>query len=224
MHKAILEYVEKNLPSLPETYGWSIPDSVPCKFEWTEGETSLMDKNLSLKTRLHDAWLVGSPLERVRLCNWYIADWGGIHTNSEQNITFYSVGDEDEIMSRGITGIASWSKALTVRDPYRFAIFDARTSISLNAIQILNGVSAPVFFPKLPSRNGRVVAAQKVVASMARQQASAKIDNRSCYSTYRDMLAHIATSLGQGVSNQMVEMVLFSKADELSEALYTRKQ
>lgn len=71
--------------------------------------------------------------------------------------TYHRAGAEENI-ARGKTGIASWSKALCVRDPLQYAIFDAWVSASLNALQIIHQarIDLPIRFPVLASQNSQV--------------------------------------------------------------------
>jgi len=221
MYNAILRYARENIDGLRESYDWKFKEeTVPCGIR--VADESWYEKNLTLKALLNAAWLEGSSEERYQLCFWYIRDWGGIRTNSEETSRLYAAGSEESILARGVKGIASWSKALTVRNPKKFAIFDARTSISLNAIQLLSNVSDPMIFPHLPSRNSSVPKAQKIVALLQRQRQYKEVDHSSCYMVYNKLLLDIAAAIGEGFTNQQVEMVLFAQAAKLSDDLISR--
>ncbi|MRT01552.1 hypothetical protein GJQ57_23185 [Ralstonia pickettii] len=207
--------------TLPVVYDWSFNENtVPLGIralgkDWFE-------KNLALKTALHEAWLNSTDGDRRRICDWYIQTWGGIRRNTEENLCLYGTGDEESILARGVRGMASWSKALTIRNPNTFAIADARTCISLNAIQLLADAPDIRIFPSLPSRNSRVPRAQRVVSRLRAERKLRSVESRGCYLKYNKLLIDVANAVGRGVTNQMVEMLLFAQADKLSEDLINR--
>ncbi|MBN3748537.1 hypothetical protein G3N96_24380 [Burkholderia sp. Se-20373] len=219
MYDAILRHVRGTIHELPKLYGWDFDETtVPLGIRLPATKT-LADKNLALKTALNAAWCRGSENERKVISDWYIKDWGRVRTNAPDTLLLYATAKEEDILARGATGIASWSKALTIRDPMRFTTFDARTSISLNALQLLGDTSKPLIFPSLPSRNSRVPQAQKAVKRVQRESGYESVKPAAVYNVYNNLLADIAAALGDSVTNQMVEMLLFAQADELSERL-----
>ncbi|MGS1073524.1 hypothetical protein [Burkholderia glumae] len=224
MYDAILSHVRATIDELPKLYGWNFDEAtVPLGIRLPAFKT-LAEKNLALKATLNAAWHRGSVDERKLISDWYIKDWGGVRTNAPETLHLYATANEEDILARGATGIASWSKALTIRDPVRFATFDARTSISLNAIQLLGGTSKPIIFPSLPSRNSRVPAAQKAVKRVQRESGYKSVGPAAVYAVYNNLLADVAAALGESVTNQMVEMLLFAQADELSETLVAQHE
>ncbi|MDB5781274.1 hypothetical protein [Caballeronia mineralivorans] len=223
MYEATLQYVKDRIEKLPTQYSWSFSeDALPCNIRLPAG--GWFEKNLALKTALNVAWQAGSRGERIELCNWYIAVWGGIRRNSEEKMRFYATGSEESILTRGVQGIASWSKALTVRAPSRFAIFDARTSLSLTAIQLLANTPNPMVFPSLPSQNNQVKAANALVTTLRKTHRFQLVTSSGCYLEYNRLLSDIARAVGQGLTNQMVEMVLFADAELLGEELLRHRR
>jgi hypothetical protein len=75
-----------------------------------------------------------------------------VHNRPEKLQGYIAAGD-DELAGSGTAGIASWSKLLAIRAPEKFAIFDARVSVALKALQIVQDHERPIFFPTLPSKN-----------------------------------------------------------------------
>ncbi|KVE68124.1 hypothetical protein [Burkholderia vietnamiensis] len=219
MYDAILRHVRATIHQLPKLYDWDFDETtVPLEIRLPDTET-LVDKNLALKAMLNAAWRRGSDTERKVISDWYIKDWGRVRTNAPETLLLYATANEEEILARGATGIASWSKALTIRNPMRFTTFDARTSISLNAIQLLGGTPKPLIFQSLPSRNSRVPLAQKTVKRVQKLNEYERIKPNETYRIYNKLLADVAATLGDSITNQMVEMLLFSQADEFSEKL-----
>ncbi|WP_244814167.1 hypothetical protein [Caballeronia sp. Lep1P3] len=223
MYESVLQYVRNRIEKLPEQYTWSFTEgALPFDIRLPAG--SWFEKNLALKKALHLAWQLGSRDARIALCDWYISVWGGIRRNSAENIRLYATGSEENIFARGVQGIASWSKALTIRDPGRFAIFDSRTSVSLTAIQVLANTPDPVIFPPLPSQNTQVKGASALVRTLCKTRAFQRVAPSSCYADYNRLLIDVAKNVGRGITNQMVEMVLFADAELLGEKLIRHYQ
>lgn len=136
-------YVEQEGMRLSETYRWKIPDGAPVAPFNTSG-LSLADANVQLKRSLSEAWhLSGS--DRAALAQWYVGRWGGIRANKEATLQGYIILSENELERAPLTGVATWSKILAMRDPTRYAIFDARVSAAINALQIA-GDADPICF------------------------------------------------------------------------------
>ena len=55
--------------------------------------------------------------------------------------------------STPLSGISSFSKILAIKGPDKYAIYDARVAVSLNAIQIIYQISSGVAFPYVLGRN-----------------------------------------------------------------------
>ena len=117
----------------------------------------------------------------------------------------------------GSNGIASWSKALCISDPSKFAIFDARVSASLNALQIVKGTNKPKLYPVLTSRNNAIKKGIKLFKDKAITQAWETALECRFYSTYLKYLKNAASSLDKdrNASVTTIEMLLFAKAEEL---------
>jgi hypothetical protein len=156
----VTDYVRRKRAAGTQWYTWSFrPDRVPPDVLDSRGLAgSWYDWNATLKHRLHDAW-VTRPGRRAELERYYIRDWGGVRGNRPETLETYHRAGADENIARGKTGIASWSKALCVRDPLQYAIFDARVSASLNALQIIYQarIDVPIRFPVLASQNRQVM-------------------------------------------------------------------
>lgn len=222
MKDTILHHVRATIDQLPEIYDWDFDDSLlPAGVRISPAKT-VLEKNLRLKQALNKEWLVGCEDTRRALSDWYIKVWGGVNGNGDDTLAFYANAPESAIFARGKQGIASWSKSLTIRDPSRFAIFDARTSISLNALQLLNGTPKPKLFPALPSRNTKVPVAQKLVRAIGVKGKLDFVKGNSVYADYLELLDEVSKGVGNGVTNQMVEMLLFAQAEHLSASVVAR--
>ena len=126
-------------------YDWPIPDAkLPSGIVVKPG--SSYQRNIDLKHALHSAWIKGDKARRYELACFYVRDWGGIKRNSEDKLRRYAAASADELISNGYDGVATWSKILCMHDPDRYAIFDARVSVALNALQIIHHLKSRVLF------------------------------------------------------------------------------
>jgi hypothetical protein len=175
-------------------------------------------RNVDLKQRLNKTWQV-FPERRLELERYYIADWGGVRGNRAETLARYHSATAAENIANGDVGIASWSKALCVRDPLAFAIFDARVSASLNALQVIHAarIAQPVRFPLLASRHGTVRNGGRRLTRYFQDRAwPAKLD--TFYTNYLSLCVSVATDAGKPESPlplYTVEMLLFAHAEEL---------
>ena len=134
-----------NVNDLPE--GVSLPHGGP------------YHQGVSLKQQLNLRWQFASDEKKVLLVDYYIRVWGGIKKNSPETINRYADQTPGQLIALGKKGIASWSKALCIRDPNRFAIYDARVAVALNALQVIDKIFEPQLFPLLQGRNTEIKSA-----------------------------------------------------------------
>jgi hypothetical protein len=211
---AVTQYVADYIDMLERDYQWKFSlEMLPIEMNFNN--ESWLKKNIFLRKALHDKWNISTPEQRLKIISWYIAKWGGIKRNSQEKLAFYASAKPERLIEEKTAGIASWSKALSIVDPMRYAIFDARVSSSLNSIQIIKKVFNPRYFPDLPSRNKTIISATSIAKSTVKKRwksASKEI----FYSEYNSLLGNIATEIGSGVTLQIVEMVLFSRAEQLA--------
>lgn len=173
-------------------------------------------KNVALKLALNKKWLAAEDDGKNEIIKYYISTWGGIHGNSQENIKRYSNSDPSTLISLGTNGVASWSKALCIYDPHKYAIFDARVSASLNALQILARSTNPKLFPVLTSRNKTIVKANSKFENMANEEAWPRINDNEYYSRYLSLLKDVKSKIHNvNAKIYTIEMLLFSKAEEL---------
>ncbi len=211
---AITQYVSDHIDRLELDYQWDFPiDNIPVKISF--GNECWLKKNIYLRNALHDAWNNSAQEKRLAISNWYIYEWGRVKTNKPEKLALYASSNPEQLIQRKATGIASWSKSLSVVDPSRFAIFDARVSSSLNSIQIIKNVSNPRYFPDLPGRNNTIVAATAIAKSTIKKKWE-PTRKETFYSEYNSLLGNVVTKLGGVATLQTVEMVLFSRAELLA--------
>lgn len=172
------------------------------------------EKNVALKKLLNREIRRTTTNEgRQRLFRYYVSTWGGIHSNSEETLEFYARASANELIERGTKGIASWSKVLSICEPDEFAIFDARVSASLNALQIIHNVADKQRFPILASRNKII----NMGNNLLKRQNWRNAPTRAFYRTYLSYLKNTVTSLDAklGAAVATIEMLLFAKAEDL---------
>ncbi len=211
--------------NLGQTYQWRLPPSSSNFIESREG-LSNYDANVLLKSALSNIWR-SNPDRRREITQWVISDWGGIRSNSPQTLDHYSREAASENPVTPMKGIASFSKILAVANPDRFAILDARTIVSLNAIQIISKVGNGVFFPYLQGRNlttghsgRRVGFSQDPVFSQDRLLKAFKgwrvAESNEAYSFYIDLLKALSRKLDLASRILPLEMALFADAERLA--------
>lgn len=217
--ETISAYAKEFINSENDWYSWREinEEKLPNGVELPIGNQYL--KNLVLKQELNNRWKnSGNSKEKFELIKYYIATWGGIHTNSQESMNEYSNLSARELIKKGKKGIASWSKAIVIHDPNKYAIFDARVAISLNCIQKLYNIENKVLFPVLSSRNKVVARGNKLIKESAKLENWKKVNEETFYNQYLEILENVADEFNTNVST--VEMLLFAKAEELVKETY----
>ena len=121
-------------------------------------------------------------MKSIRLLNGIFIIGGGVKANSKDTLRKYTETSPEQLIIKGSKGIASWSKALTVIDPARYAIYDARVAMSLNALQIIDSIDDAKYFPPLKGRNTLINFFQiKIQPTLSQWD---KFDDQEFYSYY----------------------------------------
>lgn len=207
---ALADYLEKAKHGIAERYQWRLPADLPNGIQLHAG--TLLSQNLELRSVLHKR-LLTTPSESFAIQEWYVRHWGGVKGNKSETLREYDADSDEKLISRGVAGVASWSKMLALRDPSRYAIYDARVAMALNSIQRLAGVSEPMLFPQLPSRNVRVNAAQRKIKLL--NIFTLKKPGAAFYREYLHMLEASSRHVN-GLDLQTAEMILFADAEKLA--------
>jgi len=223
----VAEYVREKYAAGTGWYAWSFsPEGVPAGVSLTDTPgADWHARNVALKHALHAGWCA-MPAHRADLERYYVVDWGGVRSNRPETLALYHGSDAQANIARGDRGIASWSKALCVRDPHRFAIFDARVSASLNALQIIHRtrIGTPRRFPLLASRNGEVVRGAGLLRQHFREHGWPRVD-RGFYDDYLKLCRAVGERTGSPGAPMPVyaaEMALFAHTEELLGAAFPR--
>lgn len=207
---ALDAYFSQYRNQLDELYRWKIPADVPCT-GFQRGADSLAQANMRLKRALSLDW-EQNPSRRTYLATWFVSAWGGVRTNDEETLAAYARASEDELSTRAINGVATWSKILAMRNPSKFQIYDARVSASLNALQIVQKVGNPIIFPSVPSRNTKIVPFQRKLRSLSGN--FQKVSPLDAYRQYGEALRGTANRVGLETGEE-IEMLLFADAERL---------
>lgn len=182
-------------------------------------------KNIALKTILSEKLQsTSSREERKEIFRYYVSTWGGIR-NSEATLSKYTESTPEELVAMGANGIASWSKILCILQPSNFAIYDARVSASLNALQIIDNTENAKIYPMLSSRNNTIKKGTKLIKSYAEEHSWGDVSRCDFYGAYLNYLTKTAIEREKfAVSISTIEMLLFAKAEELVQKAFPNEE
>lgn len=223
--QAKLPFESMGLDAVHLGYNWKLPprsfDGKPLSFSGTNFEA-----NIELKLNLNESWH-SKPESRKKIVKWIVADWGGIRGNKEQTLENYYQLALKETPPTPLSGIASFSKVLAIKNPLKYAIYDARVAVSLNAIQMVLKASEGKAFPYLPGRNNitgnwnykkrkgfSVNKASSIQTLTSAPYAWEKVPDDKAYTVYLELLEELSKVLS--VPIYCLEMALFSQAEELA--------
>jgi hypothetical protein len=208
---ALLRFIEAHHSKLSDAYDWkfSLLGFPSANFEITGN--SPYEQSKSLRRFIHSAIAQDDKL-KVKYQKWYVRDWGGVRGNKESTLDGYIKSSASELKLLGVKGVATWSKILSIRDPEKYAIYDARVALSINSLQLLENIKEATIFPQLPSRNNSfVVPAQKAIV---KSSFFSRTKFPDFYQVYLDMLRNVAQRGPWDI--QDIEMALFSYSRDLS--------
>ena len=215
LEEVIARLAGKTLDSKENWYSWKINEErLSQKTGIALKNASLFEKNIELKESLRHRLERCDPDLREKLIRYYVADWGGVRSNSTETIRRYSSSSPSLLISSGKNGVASWSKVLCIIDPSKYAIFDARVSIALNSLQFLFSTENKELYPVLPSRNGLIKQAGTHLKSIAQDEGWEVLEETVFYNQYLDVLKTVSKGLDDRIG--VIEMVLFAKAVDLA--------
>ncbi len=218
---AILELAKSNINENNNWYNWRKinEEKLPNEISLPDGNQYI--KNIALKNELHKSWTSASTQDKkYELIHYYIAAWGGIHSNSEETLNEYSILPAESLISKGKEGIASWSKAICIHNPNEYAIFDARVSVSLNSLQIIYDTEDKLVYPILTSQNKTITKCNKYIKDIAKSENWTKLNEDTFYKNYLTLLKEIASKTNTSIAT--IEMLLFAKAEELVGIAYPK--
>jgi len=217
-------FLRDALPVLARTYQWKIPEPVPFDAYEPRGTTRL-DQNLGLRSFLADRWAKANAEERFEIARWYVRDWGHVRRNGDARLRDYAEREPVDLLKRRLAGIASWSKVLAIRDPRRFAIYDARVATSLNAVQLAYGDrELKVRFDRLPGRNKTLNVFWSKREEWAGWKTAQRIESADAYSLYLNILEGQNRLRRRAEDWHLYEMALFAAAEELAQRALAKEK
>jgi len=212
LQDAIVVHGRANLTESNDWYPWPVnPRFLPTGIVLPKGSPYM--QNVALKLLLSDMYSTADDDLKQEITYYYIVKWGGIKRNTKENIRSYALDTPASLIARGSKGIASWSKALCIRSPNEYAIYDARVALSLNCLQIISPVNTSILFPLLLGQNKLISFGNRMLLRYASAHGWAVAHERDFYRQYNTILSSAAYLLGSNLYT--LEMLLFAKAPEL---------
>lgn len=144
----LLEEIASKIGSY-EGQEWKLPENKSSleAIVGTDKTAELYSMGNSKESNIHLRSLLSGPLKdkshevRLAAIEWVVYDWGNVRGNSEKHelwpkqLQNYQTEVIDKFIEDNYQDrIASWSKVLAFADSSKYAIFDARVAMSLNAI------------------------------------------------------------------------------------------
>lgn len=145
----LVTYFKNELPKLKNHYQWKIPEIRGFNRCGEKG----YEPNVELKKYLNQKWLSSNVEERLKLSSVIVSDWGGVKDNKLTKLQSYVDEIEKHTPSMPLKGVASYSKIFAIVDMEKYAIYDARVAVCLNAIQWNYHIRKGVAFNYVPGRN-----------------------------------------------------------------------
>lgn len=215
---ALVKYFKIELPKLEKSYQWKIPH---IEGFGKSGEKGYL-ANIELKKYFNEKWTASSVEERVDLSKVIVSDWGGVKNNHRGTLKSFVEETERESPSTPIKGIASYSKIFAVTDLKKYAIYDARVAVNLNAIQWNENLNKGVAFNYIPGRNNITGHAGKKTGFAYQDQFEvinlvkigwARLKRDETYSYYLETLGECLKHFPKYKLYDL-EMVLFANAEK----------
>jgi len=143
---------------------------------------------------------------------WIVRDWGGIrgirpNTIAQFLIELTDFSDdtvEAFVQAQKMKNISSWSKILAFRDSDRWAIYDSRTAVALNAAFM--AINCAPTFPMPVSRNTKIEPKRRIILNRAALTAG--------YREYLQLLGELRDHRGLRSISE-AEKVLFANAEAI---------
>jgi len=218
--KCLVTYFKTQLPLLEQSYQWKVPA--------IEGFSDLGQNryiaNVALKKYLQAQWLVSDTPTKYDLAKIIVSDWGGVKGNKASTLIGYVHELSKARPDLPLKGIASYSKIFSIADMTKYAIYDARVAVCLNAVQYNGGLTSGLAFNYIDGRNNTTgnattktgfayVPAFKVASLISKGwQPIAKNDTYQIFlETLKECLKHLPQ-----YNLYDLEMVLFANAEKES--------
>jgi hypothetical protein len=185
--------------------------------------TDSQQQNIQLRTLLREPLRSKDVQKRNTAIKWIVYDWGNIPPKVDENddrlfkmcTELNDFGDEDVkefVVKYKIDRIASWSKVLAFADSDKYAIFDARVAMSLNALLDEVNFKRKFYMPQSISKplNNIFVAIRKKVNADYK-------GTKLPYMGYREYTTLLNSAVEQGLAPNVLqaEMQLFAQGKKM---------
>lgn len=217
---ALKQYFEKELPQLQKSENyWPIPN-VP---GFSQSKEQSYRANVDLKHYLHEKWHSLPEEDKLEWAKIIVADWGGVRGNHPKTIKKYVYEVNKMNPTTPIYGVASYSKVFSIVHIEKYAIYDARVAVSLNAIQFIYGVNEGLAFNYISGRNNTTGHSGKKIGFVYQEPFKVKslvqngwtrIKRDETYHMYLQTLRHCLKDFPQYRLYDL-EMALFANAEHL---------
>ena len=211
-------YFDNELPKLKDSYRWKIP-RIDGFNKCGEYDYS---SNVELKEYFHNKWHDACSDEKTIIAKQVVSDWGGVRGNRDSTLDHYVSEAVSSKPSCLLKGVASYSKIFSITDLAKYAIYDARVAVSLNAIQWNAGSKCGLTFNYVPGRNNVTGNAIKKTGFAFRQEFRTAnliksgwhhVPRDKTYRTYLDLLTACLRTFPTYKLYDL-EMVLFANAEK----------
>jgi hypothetical protein len=208
---------------------WGLPSNMALlgNLIGAEKTTTLYIMNDSAERNIHLRTLLIKPLKsknpdvRLAAIRWIVYSWGRVRGKRGKEESWVSELRDYQptvvdsfIKAKGKDRVASWSKVLGFADSNKYAIYDARVAMSLNAI--LDDIGHENRFVMPPPSAGDLPTYFTTMKAHVKAKFAGKRPMYYGYTEYMDLLRDlVAKGLAKNVLD--AEMRLFASSDTLSQ-------
>ena len=235
INETVLRHICKEISSYSfADHTWEVPEDLTplativgsAEVAKLDAVTDSAEKNILLRSILSKPLKAPNHELRLAAMEWVVYDWGHVRQAiSEKHKTWpKALGNYSEdtvasfIAERYEDRVASWSKVLAFADASKYAIYDARVAMTLNAM--VDEINYPNRF-YLPEPSSTVL---KQIFQDIRDFVRSKDDKVQKYIGYFDYMKLLHEIVKRGAAKNVleVEMKLFASAYEYAEK-YSKK-
>lgn len=220
----VFDHICKELASY-EGQKWSIPEDLTsltalvgaAEVEKLTAITDSAEQNIYLHNMLSNTLKHTNSSIRLAAMEWVVYDWGRVrrratdsHKSWPKDLGLY----RDEVVENFIYDnyqirVASWSKVLAFAVPSKYAIYDARVAMSLNAM--LDEVN---YFHRFYMPPASSPALEKVFDHVKDEARALSVDKFPKYIGYFEYMKLLNALVAKGIAKNVleVEMKLFANA------------
>jgi hypothetical protein len=195
----------------------SRPINLGVEYVWPRGKNAVPYQETFQRRLAKSDDFISKPNCRPKIALDVVQTWGGIRGGNDETIRQMSQESPEQLIGRGTTRVASWSKILALHDPCKFFIYDARVAFALNHI-ISTSTSDADHFPMLPTRNNKIRKAIQTLRSKGVRYGQPKTVE-PFYRTYIDVVDAVSEKLQ--ILAWQIEMALFARGPVFASEITT---